>query len=90
MSETKLSSDLESASRGVGAQESSEDSGGGGDSSIDESKLRIGDVAHGLIEGGMVEDVKSLCADLELCAFPVWEAEVLHHRNVGVEVILLM
>lgn len=87
-SETKLSSDLESARRGVRAQESSEDARWGGDSPVDKSKLRIGDVAaHGLIEVGMVQNVKSLCADLELCAFPVWEAEVLHHRNVGVEVV---
>jgi hypothetical protein len=79
VSETKLSSDLESARGGVGAQESSEDAGWGGDGSVDKSKLRIGDVAHGLIEVGMVEHVKSLCANLELCPFPVWEAEVLHH-----------
>jgi hypothetical protein len=85
-----LSSDLESARGGVGTQESSEDAGWGSDGSFDKSKLRIGDATHGLIEVGMVEDVKSLCADLELCALPVWEAEVLHHRNVGVEVILLM
>jgi hypothetical protein len=82
-----LSSDLESARGGVGAQESSEDAGWSGDGSVDKSKLRIGDVAHGLIKVGMVEHVEGLRANLELCALPVWEAEVLHHGNVGIEVV---
>jgi hypothetical protein len=81
-SETKLSSDLESARGRVRAQERSKDAGWGGDGSVDKSKLRISNVTYGLVEVGMVEYVESLCANLELCALPVWEAKILHNRNV--------
>src|SRR4051812_5513247 len=85
--ETQLGSDLQGARRGVCAQESSEDAGWGGDGSVDEPELRIGNVAYRLIEVGMVQDVKGLRSDLKFRALPVGESEVLHERQVGVEEI---
>jgi len=85
-SESQLSSDLKSTRRSIRSQEGAEDAGGGCDGAIDEPKLRVRNIAHGLVEVGMIQDVECLRSDLQLRAFPFGNAEVLHQSEICVEV----
>jgi hypothetical protein len=52
----------------------------------DRAELRIGHVIDRLIEIKVIKDIEGLSADLQLCAFPGWNVEVLHECQIGVEV----
>src|ERR1700740_2053246 len=84
-SERQLSADLHRARGGVAAQERTERAGWRTDRADDASKLRVGDVAHRLIEVGMVEQVEGLGPHLQLRAFPARNADVLHQAQVRVK-----
>lgn len=85
--ESKLSANLEGAGGSVCSEKRAEDAGGRRDRSDAVSELRVVDVANGLIEVGMVEDVEGLSADLELRGFPLGNAKALHDGEIGIEII---
>ena len=87
--EVKLCGQLDQTRGSVAAEEGSQNAGWGVDHPQDLAELArsVGNVAHRLVEVGVVEKVKELETDSELRAFPVRDSCVLHHGEIRVEVM---
>src|SRR5215470_7514079 len=85
--ERQLGLDLNQAWRGVATQKRSKDRSRRTNGGDDRAELRVGNVAHRLIEVGVIEQVEELQSDSNPASFPMGDLEVLHHSQVGIEVL---
>src|SRR5215469_6461698 len=54
---------------------------------LDSSIKRACDIAHRLVEIRVVQDVEELSAQAQGALLPSWQFEVLHHREIHIEVM---
>lgn len=76
---------LDHARRSVASQERAHNRGRHTHRLQDGAELRVRDIADGLIEIRMVEQIEKLQAHADFGAFPVWDVEILHDGEVRVE-----